>query len=243
MNRRNYYRALPVEPDAPKAVIQASYRALMQRLKMHPDLGGDHDQAALINEAYAVLSDPARRAAYDLTLGDAVEPRRAPPPAASSATPPGTAPRPRRESTPTSACPFCETPFPALRAEDPDSVCTVCGSALASAPRHQASDDSRRAFERVPRAMPLTFHRSASRDVARSGSTEDFSLNGMRLLSPVALTPGERVRIECGFCSVVAVVRSATREGAGGRRGWHCGVEFVTLRLKRERGGLVSTAG
>jgi curved DNA-binding protein CbpA len=239
MNRRNYYRVLHVEPDAPKAVVQASYRALMQRLKMHPDLGGDHDEAALINEAYAVLSDPARRAAYDLTLEDAAERRRHEPAATAS----GTTPSPPRESTPVSTCPFCETPCPVLRAEDPDGVCTVCGSALASAPRHLASDASRRAFERVSRAMPLTFHRAASREVSRAGSTEDFSLNGMRLLSPVALAPGERVRIECGFCSVVAVVRSATPEGSGRRRGWHCGVEFLTLRLKRERGGLISTAG
>jgi curved DNA-binding protein CbpA len=199
----------------------------MRGLKMHPDLGGDHDQAALINEAYAVLSDSARRAAYDLTLEDAAVPRHDEPPV----------------SAPVSFCPFCETPFSAMRAEDPDGVCTVCGSALASAPRHLASDASRRAFERVSRAMPLTFHRAASREVSRAGSTEDFSLNGMRLLSPVALAPGERVRIECGFCSVVAVVRSATPEGSGRRRGWHCGVEFLTLRLKRERGGLISTAG
>ena len=32
---------------------------------MHPDLGGDHWHAALINEAFAALSDPEKRAAYD----------------------------------------------------------------------------------------------------------------------------------------------------------------------------------
>jgi DnaJ-class molecular chaperone len=50
-NRRNYYRILHVQPDAPTEVIKSSYRTLMQRLKMHPDLGGDHSEAALINEA------------------------------------------------------------------------------------------------------------------------------------------------------------------------------------------------
>ena len=64
-NRRNYYRLLHVGRDAPTAVIQASYRTLMQRLRMHPDLGGDHERAALLNEAYETLSDPERRAAYD----------------------------------------------------------------------------------------------------------------------------------------------------------------------------------
>ena len=64
-NRRNYYRVLHVQRDAPPAVIKASYRAIMQRMTVHPDLGGDHAQAVLINEAFHTLSDPARRAAYD----------------------------------------------------------------------------------------------------------------------------------------------------------------------------------
>jgi len=36
--------------------IAASYRTTMHRLKMHPDLSGAHEQAALINEAFATLT-------------------------------------------------------------------------------------------------------------------------------------------------------------------------------------------
>ncbi len=67
-NRRNHYRVLHVQPEAPPEIIKASYRTLMMRLKLHPDFGGDHAQAAMINEAYAVLSDPERRAEYDRQL-------------------------------------------------------------------------------------------------------------------------------------------------------------------------------
>ena len=70
INRRNYYRILHVQPDAPAEVIKSSYRTLMQRLRMHPDLGGDHWNASLINEAYTVLMDPEQRAAYDREQGD-----------------------------------------------------------------------------------------------------------------------------------------------------------------------------
>ena len=56
-NRRNYYRVLQVQPDAPAEVIKASYRTLMQKLKHHPDLGGDQWNASIINQAYSVLSD------------------------------------------------------------------------------------------------------------------------------------------------------------------------------------------
>ena len=62
-NRRNLYRILHVQPDAPEEIIRSSYRTLMTKLRRHPDLGGDHFTATLINEAYAVLSDPEKRAA------------------------------------------------------------------------------------------------------------------------------------------------------------------------------------
>ena len=70
-NRRNHYRVLHVQPDAPPEVIKASWRTLLSQLRQHPDLGGSHGQAVIVNEAWAVLGDAARRAAYDLTLGPA----------------------------------------------------------------------------------------------------------------------------------------------------------------------------
>ena len=76
-NRRNYYRLLHVQPEAPLEVIKASYRSLMTKLKGHPDLGGDHDAAVLINEAYAALTNPDKRREYDQTLKQR---RPAPPP-------------------------------------------------------------------------------------------------------------------------------------------------------------------
>ena len=74
-NRRNHYRVLHVQPEAPLEVIKASYRAMMMRMKIHPDLGGDHDIAAVVNEAYAVLSDPHRSPRMSCTHGSARSPR------------------------------------------------------------------------------------------------------------------------------------------------------------------------
>src|SRR5215217_439887 len=64
-NRRNYYRIMHLQPDAPAEIIKSCYRTLMSTMRRHPDLGGDHETAALINEAYETLSDPSKRAAYD----------------------------------------------------------------------------------------------------------------------------------------------------------------------------------
>ena len=97
-----YYDLLKVTPDAPSAVIRASWRALA--FAHHPDrLGNDPDHAdmAAINQAYEILIDPARRALYDLELQRAAveamvrkAPRRSPPPAAAKPVPPAPAPAP-----------------------------------------------------------------------------------------------------------------------------------------------------
>jgi curved DNA-binding protein CbpA len=57
------YVVLQVDRGVEPEVIRAAYRALAR--KNHPDFGGDVRQMATLNEAWAVLSDPARRAAYD----------------------------------------------------------------------------------------------------------------------------------------------------------------------------------
>ncbi len=71
-NQRNYYRILCVQPDAPLQIITSSYRTLMQKLKQHPDLGGEHANAALINEAYTVLTDPVNRAEQRIAREQAI---------------------------------------------------------------------------------------------------------------------------------------------------------------------------
>ena len=67
-NRRNYYRILQVQPDAPVSVIRSNYRTLLQKLRVHPDLGGAHWNASLVNQAYATLKNSVKRAAYDQKL-------------------------------------------------------------------------------------------------------------------------------------------------------------------------------
>ena len=61
-----YYVLLEVSPDADAASVQAAFRR--QVLRYHPDVNPDPGAAARmrdINAAYAILSDPVRRAAYD----------------------------------------------------------------------------------------------------------------------------------------------------------------------------------
>lgn len=61
-----HYDVLGLAPGADDDIIKAAYRVVVKRL--HPDRGGDPQQMARVNEAYAVLSDPARRRDYDREL-------------------------------------------------------------------------------------------------------------------------------------------------------------------------------
>ena len=89
--------------------------------------------------------------------------------------------------------------------------------------------------------MPVTFWLPTSGLLHSSGTTEDLSLNGMRFVSTTEIPIDARVRIECDFCSAVAVVRCTWPDPVRPTAHWHSGVEFLTLRLKHERGGIFST--
>ncbi|RPJ00491.1 MAG: J domain-containing protein, partial [Deltaproteobacteria bacterium] len=61
----DYYEILQVSPKAEKGIIERAFRMLAKRY--HPDnkQTGDAEKFDILVEAYRVLSDPERRAAYD----------------------------------------------------------------------------------------------------------------------------------------------------------------------------------
>lgn len=70
------YATLGVTPDASAANIKAAFRK--KASEAHPDReGGSTEAMKAINEAWAVLGDPERRARYDQT-GDTREPPKKP---------------------------------------------------------------------------------------------------------------------------------------------------------------------
>ncbi|MEK8048843.1 DnaJ domain-containing protein [Ideonella sp. DXS22W] len=204
-NRRNLYRVLHVQPEAPAAVIQASYRTLMQRLRLHPDLGGSHAEAALVNAAWQVLGDPERRAEYDRELRRQTEAARGLAPLA---------PEPALAGRP---CPLCALPGP--HHPRPDSRCTRCHAPLAALPVPGSQ-----AHELLGRrgAVRRDKHHVASLQVGWPGQPvpvrwRDLSLTGLSLYTPAALQPGQRVHLIDGALEAVAeVVDSHRAQGP-----WH----------------------
>ena len=68
--KESFYDILEVSRTASPEVIRAAYKSLVQRF--HPDKNPDNPNAVellkLINNAYDTLSDPSKRAAYDVML-------------------------------------------------------------------------------------------------------------------------------------------------------------------------------
>ncbi len=66
MSKRDYYEVLGVDRNADASTIKKAFRRLAQ--KYHPDVNSSpeaEERFKEINEAYQVLSDDQKRAAYD----------------------------------------------------------------------------------------------------------------------------------------------------------------------------------
>ena len=85
LENQDLYAILNVAPDASQTQIGRAYRRLIRA--HHPDIHPDRDSAALAAAvaAYAILRDPARRAAYDQARRPARDQYPTAPPPVSSA--------------------------------------------------------------------------------------------------------------------------------------------------------------
>lgn len=68
----SHYAVLDIKPDAAPDDIKKAYRAMA--IKTHPDRGGMTHMFRMVQEAYETLSDPDKRAAYDIQIGLAQDP-------------------------------------------------------------------------------------------------------------------------------------------------------------------------
>ena len=78
MSKRDLYEVLGLSRDASAEEIKKAYRQLAR--KYHPDVNREDPNASEkfkeISEAYEILSDPQKRAAYDRFGHDAFDPTR-----------------------------------------------------------------------------------------------------------------------------------------------------------------------
>ncbi len=231
-NRRNYYRILQVQPGAPTEIIRASYRTLMQRLKAHPDLGGNHYDATLINEAYAVLTDPARRGRYDRQLQAQI---------CDSRSGKWAAPAMPADADPGEVhCLFCDAPHAPQSAQHADACCIRCGSPLQPATAWQLAASGQRGILRLPRNHELRVFTGWPQPVIQACS-RDLSPNGIAFVTRELLPPQAVIKLDSACCQAVARITNIRIDDADPAGSWLVGAEFLSVIFPRSRGSFLST--
>ncbi len=225
----DYYSLLGVERDSPQSVIRESYRRLMQQGGNHPDLGGDTQTAALINKAYTVLKDPARRGDYDMrlnilarvTMGFEIEPD------------------PMRLD-PASNCLFCGEAHHYGSIAADDVGCESCGSPLRVVQNSRLQAGDLRAVHRLGKEIDMICFTHWQQQEGVAARTEDSSPQGLRMITRSCVQEGQRVRLMSSLLEAVGVVTHCTQR----RHGWRtlnvAGVSFLTLKVLRSVGGFMS---
>ena len=219
-NRRNYYRIMHLQPDAPAEIIKSCYRTLMSTMRRHPDLGGDHETAALINEAYETLSDRAKRAAYDearaaKTMRAGIRAQRGSrvdPDADSDSEVGGASGSPRKTRDLVPRCPFCRHAVMRRIAREPR--CERCQAPLrpVSVPQSPRAEGERRGIPRVSKADWAVLHLAALDD-GLDVRLRDLSLDGISIFCGRALPMHHRIRVRNPQLDVIADVVACRRAG------------------------------
>jgi len=225
-NRRNYYRVLQVQPDAPLEVIRASYKALMRDLKQHPDLGGDLWNAQVLNEAYATLSDRQKRQTYDKKLYERYtrQPFRDP---VTNAPP-----------LITMFCSFCKRPM--AREAKPLESCPTCKSPLRSQNSTDLENECRRTLPRIKKSAKFNFYTTWPQK-GMDAELVDISKHGLRFYTNEIIAPGKLIKISSGYLRGVAKIKNTHRVHKKGSALYSVGAEFVSVTFGESRGGFYSS--
>lgn len=221
----DYYRILHVQPDAPPAIIHASYRTLLQRAV------GNGDETALLDTAYATLGDPQRRTAYDRERLSRRDIPADDPPHDDTVVDPLGAPGTRN-------CLFCGTPHGLQRVLERDDECGHCASPLFAAERHRFEYLGQRMLNRIPKQHGIDLWVTWPQATPIRALMRDLSLNGMQFVSAVRLQLNQVVRIDCSELRALGRIAHLERDRDSG--GFSTGVEFLTLRFRQARGSFVS---
>ena len=218
-NRRNYYRILQVQPDAPLEIIRASYRTMMRDLMQHPDFGGDHWNASIINEAYETLSDSVKRAEYDKTYSQ------------------------HYSNTIASKTDFRKKAFTG----SDNSACKKPVSGHTMSDKDLKSDKTQKAFyDGVHRSVnrvkmndtPLYFFSSSKKK--QEAKMLDLSPKGIRFTCSEKLTHESTIKIGCSLFKAEAEVVNYNKNLSNDKPLYSVGARFRNIKFRNSTGSFYS---
>jgi curved DNA-binding protein CbpA len=224
-NRRNYYRILQVQPDAPIEIIRTSYHALMRDLKKHPDLGGDHWTATVINEAYETLSDSVKRAEYDRALfahyTKSILPQR----------------NSNKVSAMSILCPMCNKSLTHRLSND--KSCPHCSQFKAKKQAKAAYDSYHRSVKRIKKEGELLYHFERPQK-GREAHMLDLSPKGIRFTCHDKLQRQSTINIGSPLFNAVARVVICEENTLTEKTTYSVGAQFLSVTFKSQKGSFYS---
>ena len=241
VNRRNYYRLLHIQHDAPAEVIKASYRTIMQKLKQHPDLGGDPENASFLNDAYTTLINTKKRVEYDRKQAISKKSGYVYRSQAKTSTQKKHNRSVRYSDFGPAYCPFCQVSAPGktLRG-DVIANCRVCESPLMPVRKISHEGDSKRSVKRTSVRGQIQFWSSWPQSIAETGKIQNLSPMGLKFLYVNRLPLNSLIKIDSQGLKAVGRVVSCLRSTNRQIQGYCISTEFITLNYNETRGACVS---
>lgn len=232
-NRRNYYRILQVQPDAPNGTIAASYRVLKQSRQ--------HD-GALLDEAYRILSNPAARQQYDTVFSSYTLRGKKKSVVISSELPAlsnsvSHAPKFALDSYQANSfnyCLFCDTPYVPRTGLYQHETCLECESPLHALP-HGNLESSRRLLRRIHIKGEFSFYLFWPSE-PYLGIFQDLSPAGIRFATNAILDPKDIIKIDAPNFQAVAEVTHRQDDETG----LSVGTRFIAVKFDQQQGNFVT---
>ena len=167
----------------------------MQKMKQHPDLGEDAENASLLNKAYATLMDKDMRAEYDRKRANTKQPAHAQPSHAR--------PQARQQNRAHNGrfgpayCPFCQvnSPGKTLRGTV-TSHCRVCESPLNPVKKVSHGGRKKRAVKRTMVQGEVQFLATWPQQTPELGEIENLSPMGLKFIYKGKLELNSLIKID-----------------------------------------------
>ncbi len=228
-NRRNYYRVLQVQPNAPVEIIIGSYRVLLN----YP-----YQNIAILDEAYKVLANPATRVRYDAFLAGNLKillDKSIAANAEITGVIRNTAPAAETYGgTNISYCIFCHTAYTKQPSPYQHIECIECGSPLPVTFDEQYKQSSRVNI-RIYAQGAFEFYLFWP-DLPYEGILQDLSPRGVRFQTDASLDIYDIVKMDApNFKAVAEVVHKQFVENHT-----TLGVRFLTIKFLQERGNFLA---
>ncbi len=235
LNKRNYYRILQVQPDAPMTAIKASYLMLKKDLLQDP---------ILLDEAYQILSNPKTRQQYDeLFAMSSFSFSRA----AGKTIPVNTGNTgyagiedvsqeevQSYQAVITDYCSFCKTPYLPQATIYQNENCLECASPLFVLQRENP-ESPRRTMRRTNVKGQFIFYLFWP-GTSYPGLFQDLSPAGIRFLTEQPIEVHDIIKIDAPNLQAVAEVTHTHNEG----REISVGTRFITVKFDQQRGNFVA---